>query len=131
MATYAYIARDTAGQKVTGKLVGASEQAVLAELQTRQLAPVQVRPVRERRSLRRPIPGRQLATMYHQLADLLRAGVPLLRALRLLGRSKSNPRMGRVLTSIADAVADGSRLADAMGRHEDVFPHVQVAMIRA
>jgi general secretion pathway protein F/type IV pilus assembly protein PilC len=49
----------------------------------------------------------------------------------LLGRSKSNPRLAKVMSAIADAVADGSRLADAMAAHGDVFPPVQVAMVRA
>jgi general secretion pathway protein F len=35
------------------------------------------------------------------------------------------------MTGIADAVAEGSRLADAMASHNDVFPPIQVAMVRA
>jgi general secretion pathway protein F/type IV pilus assembly protein PilC len=131
MATFGYIARDTAGAKVTGRLTAATEQAVFAELQSRQLAPVQVRPVRETPQLRRGVSTRHLATAYQQLADLLRAGVPLLRALRLLGRGKSNARLAAVMSVIADDVADGSRLADAMSKHAETFPPIQIAMVRA
>lgn len=131
MGTFAYIARDEAGRKVTGKLAGGSQQAVLAELQSRQLAPVNVQEVHEKTSWRRSVSARQLAQAYRQLADLLRAGVPLLRALRLLGRSKSNPRLAGVMSKIADDVADGSRLADAMAAHKDFFPQIQIAMITA
>lgn len=133
MGTWAYIARDEAGQKVTGKLSGSSEQAVLAELQARHLSPVRVEPVQEKRSLGigSGISSRQLAQAYRQLSDLLRAGVPLLRALRLLGRSKANPRLARVWSKIADEVADGSRLADAMSAHAEVFPPIQIAMVTA
>jgi general secretion pathway protein F/type IV pilus assembly protein PilC len=131
MAMFSYIARDVAGQRITGRLAGASEQAVLNELSARQLAPVQVRQVRERPALRRRVPARQLATAYRQLAELLRAGVPLLRALRLLGRAKARARLGSILLSVADAIADGSRLADAMMRQGEVFPPVHIAMVRA
>ncbi len=131
MGTFAYIARDEAGQKVTGKLSGGSEQAVLAELQSRQLAPVKVEAVREQVRFQRGVSSRQLAQAYRQLADLLRAGVPLLRALRLLGRSKANPRLAGVMSKVADEVADGTRLADAMKEHRDVFPPIQIAMITA
>src|SRR5204863_5320641 len=131
MATFAYIARDSAGQKIEGKLAGASAQAVLAELQARQLAPVRVNEVREQRRIQRPISARQLATAYRQLADLLRAGVPLMRGLRLLGRSKSNPRLAKVMSAVADAVAEGSRLADAMAAHPEMFAPIQIAMVRA
>ncbi len=81
--------------------------------------------------MQRRVSTRQLASAYRQLSDLLRAGVPLLRAMRLLGRGKSNPRLAKVMSEVADDVAEGERLADAMAAHADVFPDVQVAMVRA
>lgn len=136
MAVFVYIARDVSGQKVEGRVAAATAQAVLTELQSRQLAPVRVQEVRDRamaggRGMQRRVSMRQLATAYRQLADLLRAGVPLMRGLRLLSRSKSNPRLAKVMSAVADAVADGARLADAMETHNDVFPPIQIAMIRA
>jgi general secretion pathway protein F len=131
MATFAYIARDQEGRKVEGLLAAATSQAVLAELHSRQLAPVQVKEVHQPRRVQRRISAAQLATVYRQLSDLLHAGVPLLRALRLVGRSKSNPRLAAVIATVADAVAEGDRLADAMAAHADVFPDVQIAMVRA
>lgn len=131
MGTFAYIVRDRDGRRLEGKLSGASLQAVTAELHSRQWSPIEVREEREHRLTRRGVSQRQLAGAYQQIADLLRAGVPLLRALRLLGRSKANPRLASVMNTVADAVSDGGRLADAMAEHEDVFPSVQIAMIRA
>lgn len=131
MAQYLYIARTSTGQRVTGTLSGGSEQHVLAELQQRQLAPVKVEEIREQQRFQRRIGTRQLAQAYRQLGDLLRAGVPLLRGLRLLGRSKANPRLAKIMSDVADSVADGERLADAMAAHRGVFPDIQIAMIRA
>ncbi|MCP3904420.1 MAG: type II secretion system F family protein [Planctomycetes bacterium] len=131
MGNFTYIARTAAGERVTGQVTGGSVQAVLTDLQAKQLAPVEVRAVREPGRLGRGVSTRQLATAYRQIADLLRAGVPLLRTLRLLGRGKSNPRLAAVMNEIADEVADGGHLADCMSAHDDVFPPVQVAMIRA
>jgi general secretion pathway protein F len=131
MVQYLYIARTASGERVTGTLSGGSEQHVLAELQQRQLAPVRVEPIHERRAIRRRVGARQLAQAYRQLGDLLRAGVPLLRGLRLIGRSKSNPRLATAMNEVADAVADGERLADAMAAHHGVFPDIHIAMIRA
>ena len=131
MATFAYIARDAAGQRVDGTLTAASEQAVLAELQGQDLAPVQVRQVHRLPRLQRPVSSRHLATAYGQLSDLLRVGMPLLRALELLSRGKSNPRLAGVFAEIAAEIAEGGRLADTMGKRPEVFPRIQVAMIRA
>ncbi|MCA9284756.1 MAG: type II secretion system F family protein [Phycisphaerales bacterium] len=131
MPTFAYIARDPAGERVVGQLDCPNQQAALAELQTKGLAPVRLNAVATRVRRRRAISTRRLASAYGQLADLLRAGVPLLRALRLLGGSRADPRLAAVMTAVADAIADGDRLADAMAQHPDVFPPVQVAMVRA
>ncbi|MHC5001609.1 MAG: type II secretion system F family protein [Planctomycetota bacterium] len=131
MGVFTYIARDASGRRVTGQLAGANEQSVLAELEARRLAPVRLEAAREPRGLRRSVSVRHLANGYGQLADLLAAGVPLLRGLRLIGRSRTMPRLAAVMTEIADKVADGARLADAMTEHENVFPPVQVAMVRA
>ncbi len=128
MATFAYVARDASGHRVRGTLAAASEQAVLAELQGRDLAPVALTEMRRRR---RRVPARQLATAYRQLADLLRVGMPLLKALQLLGRGRSNPHLASVMADIADRVVEGSRFADAMARLGDVFPAIHIAMIRA
>ncbi len=132
MANFRYIALTSSGERVVGVLAGSSEQAVLAELETRRLTPVQVAEHEERASpLRRRIGTRQLATAYTQLADLLRAGVSLMRGLRLLGASKSNPRLAAVFSEVGDAVAEGTELAEAMAARPDVFPRIHVAMVRA
>ena len=129
MPTFAYEARDSAGVRVAGTVDAASEMAALSDLQGRGLLPTSVT---EQRAARvRGVGARALSNSYRQLGDLLRAGVPLLRALRLLGRGKSNVRLAATWSAVADAVQDGDRLADAMARHPAIFPDVQVAMVRA
>lgn len=132
MANYRYIALTAGGERVVGVLAGASEQAVLAELETRRLTPVQVSAHEERATaFSRRVSTRQLASAYTQLADLLRAGVPLMRGLRLLGASKSNPKLAAVFTEVADAVSEGTELAEAMAARPEVFARIHIAMVRA
>ncbi len=131
MTVFSYIARDSGGRRVTGRLSAENEQAALAELHGRSLAPVRVHALARPPRLRRSVSTRRLATAYRQLADLLRVGMPLLAAIQLLGRGKSDPRLASVMAAIASDVAGGVRLADAMSRHPEVFPPIQVAMIRA
>lgn len=132
MPTFEYTALNAAGQRVAGVLAGASEQAVLTELEARALTPVSIEAQEEARRLwKRRISGRRLAATYLQLSDLLRAGVPLLRGLRLLGHRKSDPTLSAVFRDIAEAVSQGSDLGEAMSRHPGVFPRVHIAMVRA
>jgi general secretion pathway protein F/type IV pilus assembly protein PilC len=132
VATFRYTAISASGERIEGILVGDSEQAVLAELDSRQLTPGAVSPAAggsDQSSGR--LPARQLGESYGQLADLLRAGVPLLRGLRLLGGRRSRPRVSRVFASLAQEVEKGSDLAAAMERRSDSFPTLHIAMVRA
>lgn len=129
--TFAYIAVDPAGSRVRGELAGPSEAAVLAELESRKLTPVDVSLAGASTAGPRPLPIRQLAAAYIQLADLLRAGVPLMRSLRILAGRKGNPRFAAVFSELAEAVASGEDLGEAMARRPTIFPPVHVAMVRA
>lgn len=131
MPTYEYIAIDGGGARVAGALAGPSEQAILAELESRRLTPVRVREQPERGGWSRGISARRLGMSYQQLADLLGAGVPLMRSLALLGRSKSSPALSRVYRELGEQVAEGAELAEAMAARPRVFAPVHVAMVRA
>ncbi len=130
MPTFAYIARAADGRRVRGSTDGHSEQAVLAELTTRGLMPIRVTPTKSSRRRKR-LSSRVLARSYVQLSELLRAGVPLLRALRLLARGKSNPQLAAVWAEVAESVAKGERFSDSMAAHPYAFGDVHVAMVRA
>lgn len=130
MGTFEYIAISPDGQRTTGVLAGNSEQAVFAELESRRMTPVSLSEQTDR-STGRGIGTRQLATVYTQLADLLRAGVPLMRAIALLSRQKSQPKLAVVFRKLGERVSDGGELAAAMAEQPGVFPRVHVAMIRA
>ena len=130
MASFDYIARDAAGRRVKGRVEAASEAVLLSDLAAKGLAPIRVDAARARATGRR-VGVRALSASYRQLSELLRSGVPLLKALRLLGRSKSNAALASAWNEVADAIASGERFADAMSRHPRVFAPVHVAMVRA
>ncbi len=135
MPEFRYIARELSGREVSGELSAASELDVVSQLSGKQLFPVKIllsKPtgVQQFGWRRRPSAG-QLATFYSQLADLLRAGVPLLRSLDLLERQTSNAGLKSVLRELRDRVADGTRLAESMRVHPEAFSELAVSMVRA
>ncbi len=128
---FAYSARDREGRKVSGRMEASNQQAALFELESQGLAPMELSTASASAGSTRSSSARVMSRFYRQLSDLLKSGVPLLRSLRLLGGMKSNARLSEVILRVADSVEDGERLADAMTRHEQVFPDIQVSMIRA
>ncbi|MBN2024882.1 MAG: type II secretion system F family protein [Pirellulales bacterium] len=133
MPDFNYIARDEAGQKVSGTLTAGSRGEALALLGTRELFPVEVRdasPVADGEKLRR-VPAQLLATTYGQMADLLRSGVPILRTIDVLRQQTSHGALSAVLERIHHHVEQGATLAEAMARFPRVFDEMSVSMIRA
>ncbi len=131
MTVFSYSAREADGRRIEGRREAASRQAVVTELQGKGLSPIHVREAVVLRTRSGRVPERKLATAYTQLADLLRAGVPILRALELLGRGKSDARLASAVSQVAEKVADGSRMAEAMQSIPATFPPIHTAMVKA
>lgn len=136
MPTFSYTARNSQGQQVGGVLTAENEQALLRTLDDRQLFPIEI--TEGGKAGASVLPGRkkrvklaQIGQMYSQLADLLRAGVPLLRSLDVLAKATPNPALVEVLREVRDDVAGGEALAEAMEKHSHVFNELHVAMVRA
>jgi len=135
MPEFQYIARELSGRQVNGILSAANQQEVLTTLAGRNLFPVRVDLADAAKSQQkhagRRVSPRNLSVFYVQLADLLQSGVPLLRSLELLERKTPHQTLKLVIEDVRGQVADGSRLADAMKRHERVFGDLAVSMVRA
>jgi general secretion pathway protein F/type IV pilus assembly protein PilC len=134
MVNYQYIARDAAGQEVAGVMQADNEAAVVRTLDERKLFPVRVAEqavVRRGLMLRKRIRLRDVGVMYGQLADLLRAGVPMVRSLETIARSSANRRLGEIVLKVRDAISQGQTFADALAAHPQVFPVLHSAMARA
>ena len=74
---------------------------------------------------------RMLENFTRLLSSLLAAGVPLSRALIILGKEASNPVAASKWKAIYDSVGDGITLADSMATMPETFPRVYVAMVAA
>ena len=135
MPEFSYTARPLSGPTVTGKIAAGSRQEAMTQLSSRQLFPLKVELAEGEKATiaagGRRIRGRTLAVFYSQMADLLQAGVPLLRCLELLERQSVDPALAAVLQDLRQQVADGSRLHDSLRRHRRVFNELVTSMVRA
>src|SRR5262245_37868546 len=96
MAAFEYVARKPAGDLVTGVLEAASQREVLQKLAEDRLFAVRIAEAKQAPMVqlsRRRVRSRHVSTMYGQLSDLLRSGVPLLRSLEILERQSSKPAL--------------------------------------
>lgn len=77
------------------------------------------------------VSGKALENFTRQLSSLLAAGVPLSRALRIVGHEASSLAASEKWKEIYNLVIDGTSLAEAMGKTPETFPRVYVAMTQA
>ncbi len=136
MPTFSYKARGGSGEAISGTLVADSPLAAARMLDERALVPVEVQEVSgSKKSFltgrARRLSASKVGMFYEQLSDLLHAGVPILRSLKVLGQQASSPALSQVIRELHDDVAGGDALADAMAKHPHAFPALHASMVRA
>jgi len=136
---YAYLARGPEGQKVEGTIEMPDAGTLAESLAAQGLLLVRAEPraaagealAELRVRLFDPaITSVDLLLFCRQMATLLKAGVPLLRALKSLEESATRRRFGRVLADLQQQLEGGRELSTAMKSHDRVFTPFIVSMVR-
>ena len=147
MAQFTYIAMDARGREQKGKMNAASEEAVANELKRKGLFPTSIRAAVVKSGAKKAkksggggfninlgptiIKRKELTVVTRQLAILLGAGLPLIRALHTLERQAKNPAVKTVLAQTAETVEGGATFAEALGQNPKSFDKLYINMIRA
>lgn len=72
-----------------------------------------------------------LATFNRQLADLIGAGVPLVKSMTILQKQNMHPELTHVVEEILLDVQGGTTFADALARHPTVFNNLYIALVKS
>lgn len=137
--SFEYQVRDRSGKVVKGKIEAESSSEVATKLKGMGMAPMSINAVGGgglRTEIK--IPGfggriklKELAVMARQLAVMIDAGLPLLRALTILESQTTNKTLAGVLSKVRTDVQTGNSLSQALARHPTVFPPLMIYMVRA
>ena len=141
MPVFSYRAADRAGRTIDGVMEAHDPQAVIERLHREEYFPVRVERADGRPRLGglslgggaiQRVPARDLLTFTQQLSTLLDAGIPLDRALGILGDLSVSPRLRQIVQDIGQSVRTGSTLADALSRHHPrPFSRLYINTVRA
>ncbi|MBV8367335.1 MAG: type II secretion system F family protein [Candidatus Eremiobacteraeota bacterium] len=134
-AQFRYTARTAAGERVRGSIEAPSVEAVLAGLRTRALFVTAVERetiVRRALSLNVGRPSRRaLLAFFRSFSTLIRAGVPMRRALEVAIERAGDGALRESLRAVLAEIEHGGSLSDALARRPRTFAPLYVAMIRA
>jgi len=142
MPQFAYTGRNRRGEAINGQIEAAGVDAVATQLINNGITPIDILPASVQHdvlsSLRdwrarfseKKVSLIDLVFFSRQMYTLIKAGVPLLQALRGLRETTQNPTMVRVISSLLDSLDSGLDLATAMRRHPEVFSPLFVSMVQ-
>ena len=140
MPYFSYKGRDTGGGLVEGVLEAGDTAAVATQLFNTGITPVEINlsataPQQSVGELLRRFNMARVSTdeillFSRQMYTLLKAGVPIMRALAGLQESSVNERFKTVLQSVRENLDSGREVSAALQRQEGVFTPFYVNMVR-
>src|SRR5450759_866811 len=139
MPFFAYKARNSGGELVQGVLESADSGAAASQLTKLDITPVDITPASApagsakgmlERLLREKITPLDLMLFSRQMHTLLKAGVPIMRALASLQESTANKSFAAVVGNIRESLDAGRELSASIAREPDVFSPFYVSMVR-
>ena len=80
---------------------------------------------------KKKVPRKDLMHFSRQLAVFIRAGIPIIDALRVIREEMTNKHFGTVVDDIIEALRSGSTFADAASQHADAFPNYYLGILRS
>ncbi|MBQ9771458.1 MAG: type II secretion system F family protein [Lentisphaeria bacterium] len=156
MPSYQYSAMDSSGKERKGITEAANEAEVTAILKEQGMFPTSIKLAHGANGAKRAgaagsggkakkaskmnmnislgpmvIKPKQLTIVTRQLAILLNAGLPLIRALRTLERQSNDPAIKKILGEVATGVEGGATFSEALSQHPKSFDKLYLNMVRA
>ena len=150
MAKFKYTAIDANGKQKTGTVEAENQDDANAKLTASGLMPTKLAAAgggggagankatkNQKKQGKKSVAGfgrvikpEDLTVFTRQLATLLEAGLPLLRAIEVMIRQERNQRFKAVLGQIGDQVKSGNSFSDGLAQHPKIFDRLFINMVR-
>lgn len=157
MPKFNYIAMDGAGKEVKGSIDASTQAQAIAQIRAQNLFPTAIGVADGKKQgsalapkssggakksaaqmeiklpafLRPKVKQKDLTVFTRQLATLMDAGLPLLRALNVLGRQTKNATLKEALENMSNSVESGNTFSDSLANHPKIFDNLYINMVKA
>ncbi|MEK4166907.1 type II secretion system F family protein [Anoxybacillus sp. FSL W8-0104] len=136
MAQFRYEARDMRGRVKKGTIVAPSRRDVIMKLREQRLKVIDVREVPQTLLTKEitfgnPVKLQHFVIYLRQFATLLKAGVTIVDATRILAEQTESKALKKSLLRIEEQLRNGQPLSVAMMNDSKIFPPLVINMIRA
>ncbi len=139
MAFFSYQAINRAdGKKVAGSVEAKNEEDVYQILTDKGLTVVKLKRKKgggqKKKSLieiLNRVTAKDLVMFSRQFSVMLKASVPVVKALKILVKQTKNPKMQVVLSDVAEDVDGGIQLSKSLAKYPNVFSNFFISMIKS
>ncbi len=138
MTQYTFVAQDAKGKTTTGTIEAPDRTSAIANIKNQHLQPITIMDASRKPGGKlnlafgkKNVKSDDLVLFTRELSAMVSAGVPLLRSLASLEEHTQSEGLKAVLGQLIREIQAGSSLADAMGKHQNVFNDVYTNMVRA
>ncbi|WP_338362649.1 type II secretion system F family protein [uncultured Pseudoalteromonas sp.] len=137
MRLYSYKAKDAKGELVKGQVEANNEAGVADSLFRRQYIPISITLVETKNNIklfdnlfREKITLDDMIMFSRQMYSLLKAGIPIIRAMIGLADTTQNKEFKSVLLEVTRQLEQGRELSSALAIHNKVFSRLTIAMVK-
>jgi MSHA biogenesis protein MshG len=138
--SYTYRGRNAGGQEMHGRIDAPNSEDAAAAVLALGITPLEIRAAGPAAAsgtgfawqtlFAEKVEHEDVLLFFRQLHTLLKAGVPIMRALAGLQESASHEAMKKVLQDLRESLDAGRELSAAMARHPKVFSGFAINMVR-
>jgi len=121
---------DKKGQKIKGRSLAQSEQALRVDLRRQGVAPTRIKKQATQLGGGKVNPG-DIAIFSRQLATMLAAGIPLVQAFEIVGAGHDKQSVQKLVLDIKADIEGGTSLHEALAKHPLYFDDLFVNLVEA
>lgn len=136
MPQYVYRCKDVSGKRKKGKLSAPDPSAAKEELQRKHWIVLELNEFREtwynkQIYLTSPVKNEHFVIFCRQFATLIRAGITIVDASRILSQQTESKVLGQVLAEVTNSLRKGNSFSQSVSVYRKIFPPIFVNMVRA
>lgn len=136
MAKFQYKAKNMSGKVIEGIYDAPNRQNVIDMIKDKAFYPVEIKEITESKDIKEldafaKVKTKDLMVFCRQFSGILKAGVALVQALKMLSEQTENPLLRNVIKEVSADIQKGSSLSEAMSKHTNHFPPILIHMTNA
>ncbi len=126
-----WVGKDKKGNKLKGRSLASSEQALRADLRRQGVVPVKISKQSALFKGGGKVKPEDIAIFSRQLATMLTAGIPLVQSFEIIGNGHDKPAMQKLVLDIKADIEGGTSLHEALAKHPLYFDDLYVNLVEA